>query len=133
MRKIIIQTRLIDDYCIKAAKDMNFDAFYKKDLSFRKELGLPPFKHIINIIIRGKKEDAVFNHANSLFSMLKEKSPSGIELYEPHPDVVPKLRDKYRFTIMIKAKNVIKALLSIKPIVKEFKKKNVIITINVDP
>jgi len=49
-------------------------------------------------------------------------------------DDYPVLRDKYRFTIMLKGKSVKRILSFVKTTVRNFsKKKNIVITINVDP
>jgi primosomal protein N' (replication factor Y) len=129
----LIQTRMRDNYCIQAIKDMSFDKFYKEELKLRKELGLPPYKHLVAIGLRGTDEEAVFKNCTDLFDRLEANTHKGITVSDPHPDVNPKLRDKYRFTIVLKGKSVKKMLALVKGVLKKARRGKVIITINVDP
>ncbi|MCK5081804.1 MAG: hypothetical protein KAR31_02755, partial [Candidatus Omnitrophica bacterium] len=129
----LIQTRMGDSYCLKAIKTMDFNKFYREELKLRKELELPPYRHLVALGLRGKMEDVVFEKANDLFDRLKEKSSKGIDLSDPHPDATPKLRDQYRYTILLKGRSVKSILTLIKSALKDFKKRNIIIAVNVDP
>lgn len=131
--KFLIQTRMKDNYCITAVKNMDFKKFYRQELKLRKELELPPYKRLIALGLRGINEEAVFEQCTSLFDKLTEKCPKGITVSDPHPDVNPKLRDKYRFTIVLKGKSIKTMLLHIKTALKKLRKRKAIITINVDP
>jgi len=46
--KVVVQTYQIKNYCLRAARDMNFSKFYSKELALRKELNFPPFSHLIS-------------------------------------------------------------------------------------
>jgi len=131
--KLLVQSRLADNYSLKAAKKMDFDFFYKKELNFRKELGLPPYRHIISIGLRGVQEEIVFEQSQDLFDKFNHNLPQEIEISDPHPEGSPKLRDQYRYAILVKTKSVKKALEFIHPIIKGFKKHNCVIAVNVDP
>lgn len=132
--KIAVQTYQNKNYCLKAIRDMDFDNFYRCEIKLRRECGFPPFKHLVAIMLRGPKEDVVLEKAKDLFNRLEKNIPKGIEILDFQPDMVPKLRDKYRFTIMLKGKPVKRMLSFVKSAVKASrKKKNVIVTINVDP
>ncbi len=59
---------------------------------------------------------------------------SALEVSAPHPEILLKLRDKYRFSVSIKAEVPKEALRVIKQTMKNLKKKkDVIVSINVDP
>ncbi len=132
--KMIVQTFHPDNYCLKAAVKMDYEKFYQNELSLRKELGFPPFRHLVAMGARGTQEETVLNQVNAIYSLLKEQTPKDIELLDPHPDSLPKLRDRYRFNIMAKGKSLKSMLALIKRVLKEYKKKSgVIVTVNVDP
>ena len=130
---LLIQTRMADNYCIKAVKTMDFAKFYREELKSRKELNLPPYSHLVALGLRGKKEEVVFEQCHDLFARLKERGLKGIDISDPHPDINPKLRDKYRYTILLKGRSVKSILTLIKSVLKGFKKRNIIIAVNVDP
>lgn len=129
----LIQTRMRDSYCVQSIKDMSFDKFYRQELELRKELQLPPYKHLVALGLRGVNEESVLKQSMDLFDKLDKLKPKGVMVSDPHPDVNPKLRDKYRFTILLKGKSVKKMLAHIKLTLKGFRKKGVMIAINVDP
>ena len=132
--KFLIQTRLRDNYSLQAALKMDFEVFYEEELKFRKELKLPPFGHLVEISLRGAKEDFVLQESQRLFEALEKSKPKGMEVMDSQPDLVPKLRDKYRYTIMLKGKSVEKMIKFAKAVLKNFKRrKKLIITLNVDP
>ena len=133
-QKLLVQTRMMDNYVLRAVSRNDFDGFYKKELELRKELGLPPYRHLAAIGLRGVNEDFVFEQAKELSARLEKGRDAKVEASDPHPDVNPKLRDKYRFTILLKGRSVKSILAFIKKVLKDFtKKKNTIVTINVDP
>lgn len=133
-QKLLVQTRMMDNYALQAASKNDFEGFYKKELSLRKELGFPPYRHLVSIGVRGVNEDFAFEQAKELFARLEKDRSSRVEISDPHPDVNPKLRDKYRFTILLKGPSVKSILAFIKKALKDFsRKRNTIVTVNVDP
>jgi primosomal protein N' (replication factor Y) len=132
--KFIIQTRIPDNYCLKTFRKEDAAAFYREELRFRKETELPPYRHLVAIGLRGAKEDEVFAEASLLCEALEKNLPKDMELADPHADLIPKMRDKYRFTIILKGKAVKKILTLLKKTLSGFKRKrNIIVTVNVDP
>jgi len=132
--EVLVQTFARDSYCVTTAMALDFDKFYKTELKLRKDLGFPPFKHLVAVVLRGAKEESVFCQARDLFQKMKEKDLKGIEIMDPQPDLQPKLRDKYRFTIMLKSGSLTRMLPRINKILKTFKKKSgVILSVQVDP
>lgn len=133
--KLIIQTILPENYCLKAAVKGNFRKFYREEIKFRRQTGFPPFQNLLAVFLRAVKEDVAYNGAQEFYQQIQANNKGkAVEISEPQSDVVPKLRDKYRFTIMLKGQSK-KAMLSlIRKALKSFKKKSgMIIGINVDP
>jgi len=131
---LLIQTRMRDSYCLKALQKMNFAKFYKEELAFRKELDLPPYTHMIDVVLRGSDDGFVLEQTKVLFDMLCAGKGKAVEICDPHPDIISKLRDKYRYSVTLKGKSIEKMLQLVKGVLKGFRrKKNIIVTINVDP
>lgn len=132
--KVVVQTYNPSNYALKAADKFDFKQFYKEELALRKEMGFPPYSHLVAIGLRGMKEDVVFDQAKALYEELAKHKQERWDILEPQPDFMPKLRDKYRFTIMVKTHKVNSLLVYIKKVFKSVsRKRNVIITVNVDP
>jgi len=131
---LLVQTRMRDNECLKAASKMNFDQFYQEELKLRRELKFPPYQHFIAIELRAPKEDSVLQQSQELFRQLSGETFKKIEVLDAHANPIPKLRDTYRYTIMLRSRSVKPALSVIKKVLKNFKRKSgLIITINVDP
>lgn len=132
--KMIIQTNNPSHYSIQSAYKDNAEYFYEQELKNRKELGFPPFKHLAQIIIRGKSEERVKAVSDSLFKKLESiNKKSSIEIFEPSASVSRKLRGNFYWNILIKGSSI-KNICSLirKPVLEYKNKSGVITTVNVD-
>ena len=131
---LLIQTRMADMYCLRAIKKMDFKGFYRQELKVRKQLGLPPYNHLVAIGLRGVDEPAVFEKSKELYEKLTQAGSEKIEVMDLHPDVIPKLRDKFRYEIVLKGPSVSGMLKITKSLLKDVRRRRgIIVTINVDP
>jgi primosomal protein N' (replication factor Y) len=131
--RLIVQSRNTENYCLAALRKWDFKKFYEEELNLRRELNYPPFAHLLLILLRGKKQEDVIAQAQALYELIAGKDAKATEVTEPIEDVTPKLRDQYRYTIMLKGKNLKAMIKTAKGAIKELKKKSVLITLNVDP
>jgi len=132
--KLIVQTRNPDDQAIQAAVKSDFRKFLDDELDTRKELGLPPFKHQVEMTVRGEDEVRVLETANQLCARFKELAPETVEVIDPYADARPKLRDQYRYIIMLKSKSAPGLVKVVRETLRGFKhKRNIIVSVNVDP
>jgi len=132
--KMLIQTNNPSHYSIQAINKRDQDYFYQQELSNRKELGFPPFKHLAQIILRGKNQERVKEVSFDLFNnLININKTNSIEIYEPIPSIPAKLRGNFYWNILLKGSSV-KNICSLirKPILEYKKKSGVITTVNVD-
>ncbi|MCM8783408.1 MAG: primosomal protein N' [Candidatus Omnitrophica bacterium] len=133
--ELLIQTRNPQNNLFDALKKLDYEMFYQDELSLRKELGLPPFKNLIVLNLRGKNQKNVEKNAHLLARSIKEMNTSrGIFISDAIPHPVLKLRDKYRWQIFIKSGNIknVFALLD-KVFKKQRKFKGNVLTIDIEP
>ena len=105
--KVIIQTYNPDNFSIECAQKQNYKLFYETEIGIRKQLKYPPFCDIIVIGITSTKEDEVAEVAKNLHTYLKDRmfqEKIGIILYQPVPSPINKIKNKYRWRIIIKCK-----------------------------
>lgn len=102
--QVILQTYNPDHYSINCAADYDFDKFYENELNFRKQLKYPPFSQLVSLTIKGTSQNKVRKDSVVLANMLKEKH-KGIEFIGPGPCPIEKIRNKYRWRIIIKSTN----------------------------
>ena len=100
--EVIVQTYTPDHYSIQAARKHDYQKFYKKEVSLRKQLNYPPFTKLVNIIVEGKKNEEVIKGANNLGAFFDNYQNYILELLGPSPAPIEKLRGKYRWQIILK-------------------------------
>jgi primosomal protein N' (replication factor Y) len=108
--KVVIQTYSPEHYSIQLAKEHDYESFYKQEIEYREEASYPPFSKLINIIVKGEKEEEVSKVANHLGTIMdqqvKEKEVD-VDVLGPIPAPLVKLRGKYRWQIILKSDNLI--------------------------
>lgn len=139
--EVIVQTYYPEDWTVKLAASHDFEEFQRKELKQRRELGYPPFNHLILIIFSGRNLKAVTILAKSFSSMLARRAKTGkqksVEILGPAPAPLSKLKNQHRWQLLIKTKNIANLINLIRDILKEQrikgKKEAVRITVDVDP
>ena len=132
-KKLIIQTISPRSLVFSSLLKNEPDIFYKDELKQRKQLGLPPYKHLALIKIRSKKEDKARVFAESLFKELKEGSGKGIKVVSVNPGIPPKLRGNFHWQILLTTALPKKIHKFIKNKLKNLRHSGIIVTIDVDP
>ena len=103
--KVMIQTYNPDNLAIGYAKEQNYKAFYETEIMIRKQLKYPPFCDIIIIGISGKEEKKVIQMTTNLHEYLRKRvihEKIGILLYKPVPAPIDRIKNKYRWRMIIK-------------------------------
>ena len=133
-QEVVVQTQNKDSYSLTCARDLDFERFYREEIGLRKQLGLPPFSHLVKILLRSVDEKAARKQADELFRILHETQTSGMDVTDPHPDTPPKLRRHYRLTILVKGRKVKPVMTYVRQALRKLKRKTkVYITLNLDP
>jgi len=109
-KEVIIQTFNPDHHCLLALKKENDKLFYRNELKLRRELGYPPFTHIIKIEIKGECKEKIQHDVKSLVNYLKvlgnNKSFPKHELLGAKNMIIWKTKNAFRVQIVIKVKNI---------------------------
>jgi primosomal protein N' (replication factor Y) len=104
---VILQTYNPEHYSISYAINHDYEGFFNKEMSFRKELNYPPFARITSVLLKGndpkKVQKTIHEFSLILKQMIKGK---GIELLGPVPAPVSRIRGKHRQVMLIKAKEI---------------------------
>ena len=101
--EVIIQTYSPDNFAITCAKEQNYDKFYNEEISFRRQLNYPPFCDIIKIEFNGLNEVNVSKIAQIVYKNLEEYKDI-MFIYKPMPSPINKIKNRYRWRIIIKCK-----------------------------
>ena len=140
--KVIIQTYNPDNFSIECSKEQNYDLFYDTEIKIRKQLKYPPFCDIIVLGISGTDEEIVSKTIKKLHTYMKNRIKNeniGVMLYSPLPAPIDKIKNKYRYRMIIKCKfgddiiNFMNDVLKEYDTYKDIKKDDVKIGISVNP
>ena len=111
--RVLIQTWLPDHYVLGCATTHDFNAFYEKETKFRKALGYPPFGRLINLRFSGRKKTQVCDItgnvarlAKNLAKGIKGTGGSQVEVLGPAPAPRAKIKDRYRWQILLKSSSL---------------------------
>ena len=103
--EVIIQTYNPDSVAIKYSKMQDYKKFYNMEIHLRKQLKYPPFCDIILVGISDTEEKKVIDKANKLYKRFKDKiykENLQIALYKPVPSPIDKIKNRYRWRMIIK-------------------------------
>ncbi|MBM6859035.1 primosomal protein N', partial [Clostridium saudiense] len=136
--KVVIQTYIPEHYSLQYAKDYDYEGFYEKEFTVRALMGYPPFGKILLINGTSKDENKlkVFmnNIANSISVLLKDYNE--IDLLGPIACMIPKIKENFRWQIVIKGEFDLKFAKKIQELLYDNNKSNyneIRISIDINP
>ena len=99
---VLIQTINPEHYAIRYAAAQNYEQFYRKELEFRRSMRYPPFAALANVLVRSSsQEDAMAMSAE--LGRLLDPPPEGMRVLGPAEAPVPKLKQEFRYQLLVKA------------------------------
>jgi len=129
---VIIQTRHPESLTIKCAVNHDFKTFYDSIIIERQRLQYPPASHLVRILTQSKDSNLAEKALRIIHDELILRKIDGVIPLSPTKPPLAKLRDKYRWHMLIKSLNI-KLLLPFLHSVPQTEFKNVKIKIDVDP
>ncbi|MCI7238596.1 MAG: primosomal protein N' [Anaerococcus sp.] len=120
--RVIIQTYKAENFVIQAAKNNDYKAFSERELQIRKAFSYPPYTNIISIKIINEDRHKTSAIAKELFDDINTLTldMDEISIRGPNPCKISRINNKYRYNILIKAKD--KDLEFISKIVEDLRK-----------
>jgi primosomal protein N' (replication factor Y) len=129
--KVYIQTFLPEHYAIKAAQTHDYDAFYKQEIKYRQQLGMPPWNHLIQVVITGKPEKVVLRKCLE-FKAATEKMDARLEVLGPAPCLISKRYGRFLWNLYYKTSDVLKTIPILNEVMRQFDKQGISIAMDVD-
>jgi primosomal protein N' (replication factor Y) len=133
--RVIIQTYAPAHYSIQAARNHDYNSFYDKEISLRRELNLPPLCHMASLMFKGYKEEKVLTVSESLREdLIKKDESKEIEIIGPAPSPISRMKGMYRWNLFLKSDRIenISSLLK-KVLGNNRRMSGVIISVDMDP
>lgn len=136
--KVVIQTYTPEHYSLQYAKNYDYEGFYEKEFTVRALMNYPPFGKILLINGSSKDEnmlkDFMNNIANSISILLKDYN--GIELLGPIACMISKIKENFRWQIVLKGEFDLKFAKKIQELLYDNNKSNyneIRISIDINP
>jgi primosomal protein N' (replication factor Y) len=99
---VLIQTINPDHYAVRMAAAQDYQAFYEKELHFRRMMHYPPFSAMANVLVRSEKKEMAMRMSSEL-GILLQPPPEKLRVMGPAEAPVPRLKNEYRYQFLIKA------------------------------
>ena len=137
--KVIIQTYNKDNFAIECSKKQDYEKFYQDEIKLRKQLKYPPFCDIILCNISSKNEYETKKCAEYIYKKMKEEFKEKLNevlVLKPVASPLSKIKNRYRWRILIKCRFNNSIMNSINNILDEYYKlkfKNTRVTFDVNP
>ena len=111
--RVVIQTYNTEDFSILAACRHDYHSFYNQEIKIRETLDYPPFTNIATVIISGLYDKNVFMTAKAVKSTLADSFSDfrgKADVLGPARSPLSKIKNKYRWRIIIKCGNLKKLI-----------------------
>ncbi len=99
---VIIQTYNPESFPIECAKLQDYEKFYNQEIKIRKVLKYPPFCDIIKLEVSDFEEETAKGVINAIYENLLKINNKNMQIYAPMPSPINKIKDRYRWRIIIK-------------------------------
>ena len=103
--RVILQTYCPEHYAIMSASNHDYQAFYLKELEYRRQFSYPPFSHLARLLYIHTNEEACKRETERRKLLLTtEKDRQGIPLLRiigPVPSFIPRVRGRYHWQIVL--------------------------------
>ncbi len=107
--RVIVQTFLPDHYAIQTAAAQEYEAFYQRELSFRRAHRYPPLGQLIRLFFGHTDEAASRQEAHRMAATLKrlarEWGINRVDVIGPAPAYPARLRGVWRWHLLLRGNN----------------------------
>lgn len=107
--RVIIQSYNTEDFSIKAACTHDFITFYHQEIMIRQRLNYPPFTNIATVMLSGTNDRYVFGTSKRVgneIALKFDEIRTEAEIMKPSRAPISKIKNKYRWRIVIKCKDI---------------------------
>lgn len=117
--RVVVQTYDPENYAIQAFLKGDYDFFYSQEVALREALNYPPFSELINILISSRSAKRVGQETARIGEYLVKSRENGdleglIDILGPAPAPLSRIKNRYRWHIVLKVGDLTLAKSSIK-------------------
>lgn len=136
--EVIIQSYSPTDKAILSAKNHDYLGFYKREIEMRRMLSNPPYSKFLYLVLTSEKEEVLTKNIHLLGDILRKHlvKYANIILLGPSPCIISKIKNNYRWQLLIKGSFDLEFAAEIKGLVYETLKgsqKDIKVNLDINP
>lgn len=101
--EVVFQTYYPEHYALVTAARQDYEAFFRREMEARREVGYPPLSRMTNVLLDGANEARVIGAAEGLADALLAEDLGGVRVLGPAPQPLSRLKGKYRWHLALRA------------------------------
>ena len=101
--EVVVQSYQPNHPAIVDGLTQNYTDFYDRTIAQRRVTKFPPFTHLLKLICTYKTETTAIKNAKKLAAELRAHAPEHIQILGPTPAFYERVRDTYRWQIVVKS------------------------------
>ncbi|MCA8941207.1 MAG: primosomal protein N' [Planctomycetes bacterium] len=99
---VVFQTLSPENYAIKAAAAIDYEAFVQRELEYRHATAYPPWSRLIRVLLDARKEGEAQSGARRVCDRLGRLD--GVDVLGPAPAVLSRVKDRFRYHVVAKCR-----------------------------
>jgi primosomal protein N' (replication factor Y) len=100
--EVILQSHLPDHYALRLACAQDYEAFFEREMEFRRTMGYPPVTALLNLVLRARDAPAAATAAEAIGRRLRDAAGGRYRVLGPAKAPLAKLRGEHRYQILLK-------------------------------
>ena len=101
--EVIVQSYQPNHPAIIDGLSQNYADFYQRTIKQRQATDFPPFTHLLKLVCTYKTESVTIKNSKKLANELRRLAPDNMTILGPTPAFYERVRDTYRWQIVIKS------------------------------
>jgi len=102
--EVVIQTYSPEHFAVTFAKDHDYQGFFEKEIAMREALQNPPYTKILHMVFTSEEEPLLQEKVHEIGDALRNylKSYDTIMVLGPSPSMISKIKNQYRWQLVMK-------------------------------
>jgi primosomal protein N' (replication factor Y) len=102
--EVILQSHRPDHYALQLACAQDYDAFFEREMEFRRTMAYPPAATLVNLVLRARDSTEGAEAADAVAARLRGQAPGNFRVLGPAFAPLARLRQEHRFQILLKGR-----------------------------
>ncbi|HEU0094418.1 MAG TPA: primosomal protein N' [Vicinamibacteria bacterium] len=102
--EVILQSHRPDHYALQLACAQDYDAFFEREMEFRRTMAYPPAATLVNLVLRARDPLEGAEAADAVAARLRGQARGNFRVLGPAFAPLARLRQEHRFQILLKGR-----------------------------